>query len=183
MTNWYHSSDDYFLVGKVKDAHGIRGELHLLVFAKQAEWMDELEAIYLEKENPQTPEDQVQLSIKKLRPHKSGYILSTNDIKDRNQAETYKGYRFYIPKQLLVAPEGERPFLIELKGFQVTDPEAVVLGEVVGFSSNGAQDLLIVKNSVGEFEVPYVDAFIVNVDYEGQSLCLDLPEGLIERPA
>lgn len=182
MSHWYKDSEEYFLVGKVKDAHGIRGELHLLLFAKRADWAENLDKVRLEKENPKTDSDQAELGIKKLRPHKSGFIFNSEQLKDRNQAEALKGYLFYIPKSLLVAEQGERPFLIELKGFALIDPENNLLGEVVGFSSNGAQDLLVIKNNKGEFEVPYVDAFILELDYEGRSLKMDLPEGLVEKP-
>lgn len=179
-TNWFKNSKQYHLVGKVKEAHGIRGELYLLLFAKRADWLEQLEKIHLEKEEPHGESDQRTLSIQKLRAHKSGLILKSPDLNDRNEAETLKGYLFYIPAELLVAPSGERPYLIELLGFRITDPEKNFLGEVSGFSSNGAQDLLVVKTAQGDFEVPYVDAFIRAVDYENQVLEMDLPEGLLE---
>ncbi len=181
MSDFFKNSQDYYHVGKVKDAHGIKGELYLLLFAKGADWLDDLDFVRLEKENPTSEADKLELPIQSLRKHKAGLILKTPQLKDRNEAEALKGYAFYIPSEMLASDEGDRPFLIELKDFAVVDHEEQHLGDVTGFSSNGAQDLLVVKNAKGEFEVPYVDAYILDVDYEGKKIKMDLPEGLIER--
>src|SRR5690606_22742316 len=127
-------------------------------------------------------EDQLELPIQSIRKHKSGLILKTPALKDRNAAELLKGYAFYIPTELLSADDGEQPFLFELRDFVVTDPQDQLLGEIKDFGSNGIQDLLVVRNAKGDFEVPFVEQFVVEIDYEAKTIKMDLPEGLVELP-
>lgn len=63
------------------------------------------------------------------------------------------------------------------------------MGTVVGFSSNVAQDLLIVElekearpgvKEGAEIEIPFVEALVVGVDVDSESLEVELPGGLIE---
>ena len=62
------------------------------------------------------------------------------------------------------------------------NPEGELIGEIVDFSSNGAQDLLVVKTTAGhEALVPFVDDFIFNIDFDARQVRMDLPPGLIEE--
>ena len=38
-------------VGKIKDAHGLKGELYFLSFSGEISWLENLSKVYLEKEN------------------------------------------------------------------------------------------------------------------------------------
>ncbi|MCB0412562.1 MAG: ribosome maturation factor RimM, partial [Bdellovibrionales bacterium] len=62
----------------------------------------------------------------------------------------------------------------------VSSPKGELLGTVVDFSSNGAQDLLVIENSDLRFEAPLVEAYICDMNFEKKALVLDLPEGLID---
>ena len=163
-------------VGKVKDAHGIKGELFLLLFAGEAAWLKKLIQIRL------VTEDSSQLRLltpRSVRLHKNGLIAATAEILDRNEAESLKGWLFEIPSEFLVSMPGESIYLREIEGFQVITQAQGEVGTIVGFSSNGAQDLLIVKTADGEFEVPFVSAFVQKTDYDGRRIFLDLPPGLL----
>ena len=92
-----------------------------------------------------------------------------------------KGQGFYIPDELLISEPGETIFLGEILGFQLRGPDGQVLGEVVDFSSNGLQDLLVVKGPGGKkSDVPFVDDFIVELNFDEKFLVMDLPEGLLD---
>ena len=60
------------------------------------------------------------------------------------------------------------------------NPEQKILGEIVGFSSNGPQDLLVVEANGKTVEIPFVDAFIKKIDFKHQSVVMELPEGLFK---
>lgn len=86
----------------------------------------------------------------------------------------------YIPESLIVAEEGEGIFLKQILNFKVIAPDEKQLGEIVGFATNGAQDLLRLKTAAGEEAlIPFVDAFIVNIDFDKQTVKMDLPQGLL----
>lgn len=167
---------EFVRVGKVKDAHGIKGELFIVLFAGEAAWLGDLEELRLVAESG----DDVQtFPVKSVRLHKNGLIAKSAEIRTRNEAEALIGRLFEIPASLLVAKTGDTPFLREVHGFKVFTKQKGEVGTVTGFSSNGVQDLLVIETSWGEFEVPFVEAYVEEIDYDGHLMRLDLPEGLL----
>ncbi len=163
------------LVGKVKDAHGLRGELFVLIFSGDISWSEDLEVFQLKDGLGQTQE----FKVKKIKPHKKGIIISSPDIQDRTHAEKLIGHHFLVAEDLLVSKQGETIFLSEILNFSLVDEKNQVLGKISGFSSNGMQDLLIIKNQRGEHLVPFVQPWIKNLDFENQCVQMDLPPGLL----
>lgn len=173
------SKSDWICIGKVLKAHSLKGELFLFLFAKQADWYQGELQVGLSKELEGQPSD---LHIlKKLSAHKDGFIIRLEGIADRTQAELAEKKFFFIPSQILVSPSGETPFLNELLNFEVYNSQQLI-GKVTDFSSNGPQDLLIVSPAPDQapFEIPFVEAFIEQVDYVQGKIFLTLPEGLLE---
>jgi len=157
-------------VGKVKEAHGLRGELYILVFSGEVSWLPGLKTFQLNSKS---------FEIQAARVFKKGLLIKPKDINDRTQAEALHGQAFSIPEDLLVSKKGETIFLNEILNFQVID-KGQSLGPITGFSSNGAQDLLQVQTIWGPVEIPFVEAFIKDIDYVAKIVSMDLPEGLLE---
>jgi len=165
------------LVGKVKGAHGLRGELYLLVFSGETSWFSQLTCLHLFcAENRKW----VELPLESIRPHKKGMIAKIEILADRNEAELYKGSEFFIPKDFLVSKPGEDIYLAEIENFNVFQKGRGFIGKVTAFSSNGVQELIVVTNSKGEFEVPLVDPLIVEIRWNQNEIEMDLPDGLVE---
>ncbi len=164
-------------VGKVKDAHGIKGELFVTLFAGEAAWLPQLKELKLVKEDDSLAPRTFQ--IKSVRMHKNGLIAKTIDIADRNEAETLKGWLMEIPSELLVSEKGEEIFLREIRGFKVVTKHKGEVGTVEAFGTNTVQDLLVVRTAHGDFEIPFVEAFVERLDFENKVIYLDIPEGLL----
>jgi 16S rRNA processing protein RimM len=169
-------SERFLEVGKVKDAHGIKGELFLVLFSGEAAWLDQLKdvrLVSLEKKEVRN------LTVKSVRPHKNGLILKSHEILNRNDAEGLKGFLLEIPETFLVSAPGETMYLQEVLGFRVFTEAQGEVGVVKGFASHAMQDLLVVKTASGDFDIPFVDAFVVEIDHEKKEMHLDLPLGLL----
>lgn len=163
-------------VGWVQSAHGIRGEIFVRLQADQAEWLDDLHSLFLlAPDANELREFEVQFA----RPHKDGLIVKFREVVDRNTSELLRKHSVYIDSQLLVAEMGEAIYLKQVLGFAVVDRDQRV-GEIVGFSSNGVQDLLRVKTDNGEVLIPFVDDFIVDLNFETRTVNMSLPEGLLD---
>lgn len=186
--------ENFRVVGRVKDAHGLKGELWVVLFAGQADWLQSLKDEGLFRLSKKESLASVELSelksfaLKGARAHKNGVILQSPEIKDRTAAEAFKGFFLTIPEAFLVAEDGESYFLSEIEGFRVLEDKREI-GTIVGFSHNGAQDLLQVSLVKGTrdgvkakdiIEIPFVEEFVFEVDDEEQVIHVDLPEGLIE---
>ncbi|HEY8271728.1 MAG TPA: ribosome maturation factor RimM [Pseudobdellovibrionaceae bacterium] len=165
------------LVGKVKDAHGLRGELYILVFSGDVSWAKKLKTFELR--SPRTGEI-ASYAVEKMKPFKQGLIVKSPLMMDRNAAEAVKGFEFSIPADIFVSKPGETIFLNEIMDFMVKTAAQENVGLIKGFSSNGVQDLLVVDAAKGRVEIPFVEAFIKKIDFKHHTIVMDLPEGLLD---
>lgn len=158
-------------VAKVQDAHGLKGEMFVKPLANDLSWLSSLTHFWIQ--NTKFP-------ITAIRFHKNGFLVTTLDITDRTQAEKYKGLEFQIPSELLVSKKGETIYLYEIEGFEVSTIESGTIGKIKSFSFNGAQDIIIVSNGEKEIQIPFINEFIVKIDWNKQAIEMKLPEGLVE---
>lgn len=163
------------LVGKVKEAHGLKGDLYVLIFSGDSAWKNKIKSCALA--TPGSSEFQV-LNVEKTKDFKSGFILKSKEFQTRNQSEAVKGKLFYISNDYFKSDAGDRIFLSEVLHFTVFDNGSKV-GVISGFSSNGPQDLLVVDYQGKPVEIPFVEAFIQDIDFENQKILMQLPEGLL----
>lgn len=101
-------------------------------------------------------------------------------MNNRNQAEAMIGKEIYVSSEIFKSNDQEKPYLTEILQFSVVDNEKGPLGKIVGFSSNGSQDLLIVDFENEKVEIPFVDAYVTKLDRSEQTIFMNLPEGLLE---
>lgn len=163
-------------VGKISDAHGIQGWLYVLIFSGDVSWLDDLEKMYLKIKN-----DFYELQVLQARPHKKGFICSVQEIKNRNQSELLVGAEVWVDEHLFVSEDGESIYLSEILNFEVSDQDIGLIGHIESFSSNGFQDLLVVRRQQSEqfVEIPFVQEFVQKIDYKKNKILMKLPEGLL----
>lgn len=166
------------LVGKVREAHGLKGDLYVLIFSGEIAWAKRMKSFGLKAKDS----DEIQtFEVERTKPFKKGLIVKAAGVVDRTAAEALEHMEFYIDDALMVSKPGETIYLSEIQNFKIKNPEQQVLGQIVGFSSNGAQDLLVVETTTGKkAEVPFVDEFIKKIDFKHQTLVMDLPEGILD---
>lgn len=178
------NKSEFICVGKILKAHHLNGELFLFLFSSDSSWYQPHQSVYLTPSAELIPTHQPSpaLTIKKLRAHKDGFIVSMGGINNRTQAEQLEKQFVWIPASQLVSPKGDTPYLNELLDFTVSN-HGQSIGKVIKFSSNGPQDILIVQaasNSNLTYDILLVDAFLERIDYDLKNIYLKLPEGLLE---
>jgi 16S rRNA processing protein RimM len=162
-------------VGKVMDAHGIRGDIYCLIFSGDVSWINKIKKLNL-KGNTEIES----FNIKKIKAFKRGFIATLEGFNDRNKAEEYKGAELWVEADLFVSEDGESLYLSEILNFELHDEKLGLVGTIQDFSSNGVQDLLIVENENSEFEIPFVKEFVISMDFDKQSILMNLPDGLLQ---
>lgn len=167
---------NYLQVGKIKQAHSLRGEVYILIFSKDISWLKKVKNILLVQNSTEK-----NVQVLKSKPFKDGFIATLENVTDRNMSEALEGSEVWIPADLLKSNPDETPYLIEIQNFKVIDKTLGDIGTIIEFSSNGQQDLLVIKSKDNlDFEVPFVDDFVLKIDSENKTIFTDLPEGLIE---
>lgn len=168
-------------VGKIRDAHGMNGEVFLISFPKDLTWLSRTAELKLEGQwpNPKGKHEPVRVSykIKSYRAHKKGAIVRLEGVGDRTAAEKLIGFVAEMPLDLLQSKNGEEIFLTEIEGFEVFNGDEL-LGKIVGFSSNNAQDLIVVESGEKKIEIPLIPPFISEIKWSEKKLLMKLPPGL-----
>ena len=165
-------------VGYISSAHNLKGEVFVRLFAGRADWLNRMDRLIFAKSA--SPDPASIFLVRQARMHKNGLIVATDRIVDRTQAESMVGNQVFIPEEWLVAENHETPFLHELLKFEVVDAKLGTLGPIDSFSSNGAQDLFVIHHENREILIPFVKAFVEEVDYSKKIIHMDLPPGLID---
>jgi 16S rRNA processing protein RimM len=162
-------------VGRVKDAHSLKGELFVRLFAGKADWLENFKTAYLV--SPDATEVR-ELEVLSAKPHKDGLIVKIKGLEDRTPAEMLKGYGLEIDSELLVSEPGEDIYLDEIMGFELLDLTTEIRTKIHGVDSNTVQDLLLVNYEGNEYMVPFVKPLIEKVDFENRLITMRLPLGI-----
>ncbi|MBK9293379.1 MAG: 16S rRNA processing protein RimM [Oligoflexia bacterium] len=159
-------------IGKIIRAKGLQGKLKVFFLSDDPSWVTKLKHVYLGKEHKK-------IDINSAQPttDKKLWDISFQGVIDREKAETLKGEEIFLEEEFFKSSKGENLYLRELMGFLVKDKN-FEFGQIIGFGTNGAQDLIEVKKTSGEITlVPLVKEFIEKIDMKEKVIFLDLPEG------
>ena len=165
--------DELLLVGYVRRAHGVAGDVVIAALTDVPEQRYRAGASFHTDENPPR-----RLEASSVRPHKDGLLVSFLQINDRAAAEKLRGVSLAIPLADRRPLDAEEFWPEDLSGLAAVDSSGRPLGVVSGVVLGSAQDRLAVVTGSGDsVEVPFVSA-LVEVDLENERVVIDAPEGL-----
>ncbi len=105
-------------------------------------------------------------ALRACRQHGNGVIAAFEGVSDRNSAEALKGLYFGAPREAMPAPDDDEYYWGDLIGLTVENAAGEVLGKVTTLLSTGAHDVLQVDDAECERLIPFVPAYVNNVDTE-----------------
>ena len=169
--------EKYISVGKILNFHGIKGEAKVGFSKGQEDFILGLDLVYIKKDNEYIPK-----TVESVRIHKNFALFKFEGIDSINDLMDYKGSILFVQENYIRENLEEDEFLIdELVGMNVLDSEGKKLGFVVGVSNNGANDLLSVKTNSKKISlIPFLKAFILNVDIKAKTITINNMAGLLE---
>ena len=88
----------------------------------------------------------------------------------RDQAEAWQGYTIAVARADFEETEEGEYYWTDLIGMSVINHEQVVLGNVHSLLQTGAHDVLVVRGEHGEKLIPFVDAFVGEVDVNAKTI-------------
>ena len=116
----------------------------------------------------------VPFTLKGCREHgKGGIVASFDEVPDRNGAEAVTGYFVAAPREALPKPEKDEYYWGDLIGLEVVSAAGVSFGKVEGLLSTGAHDVLQVRDGEAERLIPFVAAYVLNVDTAAGQIQVD----------
>lgn len=99
-----------------------------------------------------------------LRIHGKLVVLALEGVEDRTAAEALDGWFLAAPRESLPPTAKDEYYWTDLIGLNVVGISGVALGQVTGLLETGAHAVLEVRDGEIERLIPFVDAYIGEVD-------------------
>lgn len=120
------------------------------------------------------------VTVNELRWYNQSPVIFLKDVDDRNAAESLIKAILLVDSDVSALPvEPDAWYDHQLVGLKVLR-EGKQIGEVIRVDHLPAQDLLAVETASGEVLVPFVKAFVPEVDIKAGTLTVTPPGGLFE---
>jgi 16S rRNA processing protein RimM len=165
------SSEPTVAVGRIARAHGVRGEVGVLVLSEVPERFADGAVVWLE--------DGRTLTVESSRRHRDRLIVRFREVGDRDAADGLRG-------AILVVPESSSPPLPEgswwdhqLEGCEVLTDTGRALGQVNDVIHTAANDVWSVVDEAGtETLIPVLTDVLVDVDVDAKRIVVHEIPGL-----
>ena len=167
---------DFITIGRVRRPHGVRGEVTVGVLSDVRERFAAGSVVDIVLPGGQRRSAR----ISAVRGRQSEAIVHFAGLETRDQAEELRAAVLEIDRSRVPdAPPGAFYFF-ELVGCDCTDKRAGELGQVARVLDDGGGLLLEIAAESRSLLVPFVAAYLQDVDIANRRIELELPEGLIE---
>lgn len=187
---------DLVELGRVVGAYGLRGWIKVEPYSAQADVLLRVRNWWLKRDGPDQAE---QVRILNSRPQGTTVVAHPEGCHDRDRAAALRGYRVWVARAEFPAPATDEYYWVDLIGCLLygKDGDApVLLGRVTDVADNGAhavlqvvrlspapddgelQPLLDAKGREQEVLVPFVQAYVQNVDLPARRIDTDWPVDL-----
>ena len=158
----------YLEAGKIVNTHGITGEVKVIPWCDEPEFLLDFDTFYL---------DGSPVKVLSARVHKNSVLLTLEGISTINDAMKLKDKILWIDRKDADLPEG-RHFIADLMGLEVRDASTgTVLGVITDVLTPPAHEVYVVKGAQ-EHLIPAVDEFVLETNVEDGYLWVRLIEGM-----
>ena len=131
-------TSDKVLIGKIVNAHGIKGDVKIKSFT--------VNPVDVCTYSPLLKFDDTELKIKLKSPANSDVIIAHIDgVNDRTTAEGLKGTEIFTLKSSIIDEDSDEILLSDLIGFKILNNDSKEIGEVVDILNYGAGDILEIQ--------------------------------------
>ena len=179
------TSPAFIIVGRVRKAHGIRGEVVVepITDAPDAIFASGRRVFAGTADGDLLP-NPAELHVASSRPFNDGFLVGFAEVSDRNVAETWRGRYLLLPADELPPPGDEEIYVHELPGMRVVLESGEAVG-VVEETYELPQGLAIDVRREPPRErdtvlLLYDERTIASVDRGARVIVVTPPEGLLE---
>ena len=166
---------NFLLLGRVKKAHGLKGELSIMSLAESPLIFKKLKRIFV------LYKDQfIEYQLENVRDHAKFVLIKLKTISDRTEAERFKGLDIYGAREDLNIKEDEI-LQADLIGCDVFLMDNTLLGKIHDVYNYGEQEVwsIISKKDI-EILFPAREEFVEEVDIDNNKVIINPPPGLLD---
>jgi 16S rRNA processing protein RimM len=175
----------FIIVGRVRKAHGIRGEVVVepITDAPDAVFASG-RRVFAGTVSGDLAPNRPELHVASSRSFNEGLLVGFAEVPDRNVAETWRGRYLLLPAEELPPPSEDELYVHELPGMHVVLESGETVGTVEG-TYELPQGLAIDVRRVPPREqetvlLLYDERTVASVDRAARVIVVTPPEGLLE---
>ncbi|WP_411346078.1 ribosome maturation factor RimM [Paenibacillus sp. WLX1005] len=172
-------AQQWLMVGKIVNTHGIRGELKIYPNTDfpEVRFAPGNKLMMFNEENG----NQQQVEIQSSRLQKNMYVVRFKGFGNINEVEQYKGWALRVSKDEAVELEEDEYYFHEIIGCEVVTEEGESLGIIKEILTPGANDVWVVKPAKGkDILIPYIHNVVQEINIEDKKIIVHIMEGLLE---
>lgn len=166
----------FLVVGKVVGAHGLGGELKVLVLSKDPHRYGRMRQAFVGRDD-EIPQP---WTIRGTRLHGGHVLLKLEGCDDRPAAETFRGCLVQVPLDEAIPLEKGEYYEHQILGLAVWTASGEWLGDVDEIIYTGANEVYVVHGAgQREILIPAIESVVLHVDLEAGRLIVELPDELL----
>ena len=172
------SEPRFLVIGKVIGVHGVGGELKAQIISEDPHRFGRLEQVYAGLEDSEP----VPWTLERFRLHKGHALLKFAHCRDRDTAQSYRGYLLHVPLEEAIPLEEGEYYEYQVLDLDVWTISGEHLGKVVEIIDTGANDVYVVHGAYPghpEILLPAIKSVVLEIDLDGGRMVVELPEGLL----
>lgn len=163
-------------IGKILNAHGVRGELKVEPLTDNPERYKILEQVYLEDRK----KNYTLYDVEFVRFHKGNVLIKLAGIDDMDAAKLVKNQHLAINKSDRMPLEEGAYYIDDLIGLQVFEDDRPI-GVLKDVLQPGANDVYVLDSTIyPDLYIPALKSVILSVDLENKRMDVKLPKGLVD---
>ncbi len=152
------------VLGRIVAPFGVQGWVKVQPFGDDPGAWKRMPQWWLSATADAIPETWAPYSQENCRIHGKGLIVQFAGIDGRDAAEAISGHYIAAPREALPQPGKDEYYWGDLVGLKVENESGDTLGTVSGLISTGAHDVLQVQDGELERLIPFVAAYVLDVD-------------------
>ena len=168
---------DRIALGKIKKAHGVRGEASVEVWT-ELERFGEVRDVTLVSPDESSARD---AKIEQVRENRGRALVKFTGVDTPEDVQLLQEWTIEIPESQARKLDAGEYFLHDLAGMHLIDNNGRDRGEVTEAYEGGSGILLSIRRSDGkEYDVPFAASICTDIDIRNKRIVVDLPEGIDE---
>jgi len=171
----YFSNVDFFYIGYITKTHGLKGEVQLFFEFEDYRELD-FDVVFLETDKKKVPYFVTEL---KILPNGTAR-LALEDVDHVDKARPLLRKKAFLPKDRLPVRDPDEFRYADLVGYLAIDEREGELGRIANVREMPQQHIAAVDFGGRELLFPLNGDFIRDIDPEGKTIEVDLPDGLMD---
>jgi 16S rRNA processing protein RimM len=161
----------HVVVGRFGAPYGIKGWLKLVSFTDPVQ-----NILHYRPLRVQRDEHWHDVPVDEIKSHGKGFVAHVCGVDDRTAAERLTGREIAIPEEALPQTAADEYYWKDLIGLTVVMRNGTALGTVDRLFEVGPHDVLVVARDGEDVMIPFVDAYVREVDLARKRIEVDWDE-------